>query len=152
MAREKSRLEEAIEDLGEYRDCGLDVSSYLDEVAQTHRLSSEALRAEAEKLWNSPLEEDKIRNADYFFKLEIKEKHQEYLEGICQNAFKKCLEMWADNPPDCAIDWKQEAKEFLAGYNNLTNNERTKIFQIFRDANGEHNKCKAIYKAFGRRR
>jgi hypothetical protein len=152
MSREKSRLEEAIEDLGEYRDCGLDVSTYLDEVARNHRISPEALRAEAEKLWNSPLEQDKIRNADYFLKLEIKERHQEYLESISQNAFKKCLEVWADNPPNFAIDWQQEAKKFLQGHINLTADERAKVFRIFRDANGEHSKCKAIYKAFGQRR
>ena len=114
-----SAIVRAMYELKERRDAGELVHLILDEVAQKHDVSVEALRDVAEKSWGSPLETDHERHAARF----------EFLQNeadIRRQASQLAKAIYETNLPHIrewkfwSINWEREIADAIkeAGINN----------------------------------
>ncbi len=145
MSREKSRLEEAMEELEDFRNEGHDVCDEIDYLADYYKVPLDSLRAAAEKKWGAPLETDKERNASDFIAIANRKKHQEFIRELDEAARQHCIEIWAKNRPDAEIEWAREAEQLLKDYPDLSDTEKRPVRDFFRYVGREFWSCKAVF-------
>jgi hypothetical protein len=145
MPASKSRLQEAMEELEDWRNEGDDICEWLEYLADNHKVPLESLRAAAEKKWGAPLETDKARNASDFVAIANRKKHEEFVRDVDQAAREHCIEIWSKNRPDAEIEWAREAEEFLKAFPGLSDNEKRPVRDFFRYVGREFWSCKAVF-------
>ena len=151
---DKARIEQALDDLDEYRSDGEDVSDNLQWVAEFHKVPIEHLKKRAESKWGAPIETDRIRNADFFEAVEKRiaqqEQKQKNNSEILAKAGERASEVWVACMPDGEPDWAYCANKFLEKHAVVDEQLVQLIRDRFRLAGKNYSQSRMLYQGMKR--
>jgi hypothetical protein len=151
---DRSRLSEAFDELSSYRDDGENVMDNLELVADYHSVPVHKLREVAERLWGSPLETDRERNAEHFERATRRnQKRAEahaYRNEVLRNAKDAAIDVWISCSPNGAPDWAYCAKRFISMNKIEDGGMRQEISDMFLMIGKDFEKAVSLYGKWAR--